>query len=86
MANVLVMPARELRHPVALFVLVVAGNRSLHEFSVSTRSARASEQKRHRELRLGQLLCSKSSDRGQRLTRSRGLLVGRALRLLRYGC
>ena len=44
MTNVLAMPARELRYPVAHFVLVVAGNRSLHEFSVPRRPDRALRQ------------------------------------------
>jgi len=42
MTNVLAMPARELRYPVAFFVLVVAANRSLHEFSVPRRFDRVS--------------------------------------------
>ena len=42
MTNVLAMPARELRYPVALFVLAIAGNRSLHEFSVPRRFDRVS--------------------------------------------
>jgi len=37
-ANMLAMPTRELGHPFALVVLVVAADRSLHEFSVPRRS------------------------------------------------
>jgi hypothetical protein len=66
MANVLAMPAREIRHPVALLVLVVAADRSLHEFSVPTQSAKAFGQPWCQELTVRQLRWAGNSDIGQR--------------------
>ena len=83
MANVLAMPAGELRYPVALFVLVVAANRSLHEFSVPRRFDRVSGGACRQEPEVWQPHRAGTHIR-QGCTRSRGLLVRRTLEPLRY--
>ena len=84
MANVLAMPARELRHPVALTVLVIAADRPLHNVSVPSWSDLAFGQTWVQKPAVRQQRVSGNQPLWQRCMSSRWCFVECALRAVRY--